>query len=72
MTLPRLNALLRHWEKCPPVHVTVASFAGVGDAKSGPTTPARAPLKPLTNADIVTMHNDDTRKLKWQRQPNGG
>lgn len=29
VTLPRLNALKRHWLNSPPVHITVARFVGI-------------------------------------------
>jgi len=28
MTMPRFNAILRHWKRFPPVHVMVAGLAG--------------------------------------------
>ena len=37
LTLPRLRALDEHWRKYPPVHITLALFAGV-------TTKAKASM----------------------------
>jgi len=37
LTLPRLYALQDHWDRYPPVHISVALLAGIK-----PSTPAKA------------------------------
>lgn len=65
VTLPRLNALLKHWAKFPPVHITAAIFAGIEDK-----APASAGA-PLDNAALVRDMHADPRKLQWVSKPNG-
>lgn len=60
LTLPRLNALLKHWQSSPPVHITSALVAGIQPAMS-----TRPKIKEVTNADLVANMHSDPRKVKW-------
>jgi hypothetical protein len=68
VTLPRLNALMKHWAKYPPVHVTAAVFAGI-TSQSGKGSPEV--FKPLDNEALVADMHTDPRFLAWQSKPNG-
>lgn len=67
MTLPRLNALTKHWAKSPPVHITAALFAGI--ETTAPARPAASESVVLVNP-LREMHGDP-RKMVWQAKPNG-
>lgn len=55
MTLPRVNALARHWLRYPPVHVSVADALGTG--KLAPQDPATAQAEVEQFIDAQpTMH----------------
>lgn len=75
MTLPRLNAMLKRWEKVPPVSESVAAFFGSGN--SAPNAQGARPAsqaisgKKLTNADLVRDMHADPRMLNWKSIPNG-
>lgn len=69
MTLPRLNALTKHWEKSPPVHVTAALFAGI-ERKPTSTAPA-APSGPAVLPNPLYLVEQDSRKLVWNSQRHG-
>jgi hypothetical protein len=47
LTLPRLNALQKHWRRFPPVHMTAAAFAGIKPPED------EKPTKPIETAENV-------------------
>lgn len=65
VTLPRLNAITRHWLKFPPVHITAALFAGIENK-----APASGGAV-LDNASLVRDMHADPRKLQWVSKSNG-
>lgn len=46
MTIPRLDAFNRYWERNPPVHMLVAAYMGIG---------AKAKPKKMADADIEAL-----------------
>jgi hypothetical protein len=51
LTLPRLYALMDHWKRYPPAHVTAALFAGIKPADEQ----SRAEVEAETDAFIDSM-----------------
>lgn len=72
LTLPRLDALTKHWERYPPVHITAALFTGVAAAATGaaPESAASRSAAPVTNETVVREMHTDPRTLKWQSKSN--
>jgi hypothetical protein len=60
LTLPRLYALQAHWDRYPPVHISVALFAGIK-----PATPKAAANDELA-AYIDTMPSMKLRRAGAQ------
>ena len=60
VTLPRLDALRKYWEKTPPAHVSVAAFFGANTRST-----VEEPVKPISNADVVRDMKSDPRKVVW-------
>ena len=77
MTLPRLNALTRHWTEFPPVHVSLAGIVkGLGGTTSnGKSKPARRGSPEIRSGqysprEITTMEHT-TRRGDKTSMPNG-
>ena len=67
VTLPRLAALDAHWAKHPPVHMSVAAFAGIKMQAPPTQAVAAAPARviPIDNAAIWRDVHSDPRTLRW-------
>jgi len=55
MTLPRVQALGRHWRQYPPVHVSVAHALGTG---------TRTPIEVEANDAKVAQYADATPTMQ--------
>ena len=59
---------MKRWRDVPPVSESVAAFVfgGKPSRARAESSVKDAPIKPITNADIVRDMNIDRRHVKWQ------
>lgn len=60
MTLPELAALTRYWKRAPPVHVSVASYLGVG----GRGEPAKRKLTDSDLGQVAALFGESRGKFR--------
>jgi hypothetical protein len=60
MTIPRLLVLTAHWDRFPPVHVTLAAFVGISKPEPAPArAPNQTPNQQQSNemSELLAMLN---------------